>query len=93
MSEFWESSCFWDPEILRSWHPKILVLLKHLGVEPPLGTVGPDTELVPKVHTWCTHKGTRDTGQAVFLCLWILLVPDNPDGVGTDPMFSSPLTL
>ena len=70
-------------------------MLEHLGVKLPLGVVGLTMKFVPKV---CSEhllrlEGTQVTGQAGFLCPWILLVPVTPGGVGTGAMSSSTLIL
>ena len=61
-------------------------------MEPPLGAVELATEFVPKVD-WCRLEGTQATGQVEFLCLWVLLVPVIPSGVGPDVVSYSPLIL
>ena len=78
-------------KLLGSQDPVILGVLEHLGVEPPLGTVGLAAEFVPKV-SQCRPEGTRPTGRVRFLHPWILLVPVTPGGVGT-VVFYSPLIL
>jgi hypothetical protein len=80
------------PRILGSWDPGILVVLEWLGFEPPLGAMGLGVEFTPKVN-WSRLEGTQATGQVEFLCLWVLLVPVIPSGVGPDVVSYSPLIL
>ena len=70
-------------------------MLEHLGVELLLGVVGLAAEFTPKVCSGHRFRpeGTHATGQAGFLCPWILLVPVTPSGVGTDVVFYSPVIL
>ena len=66
----------------------ILRMLEHLGVKRPLGVMGLAAEFTPKVNQ-SRPEGTCVTGQARFLCSWILLVPIKSSGVGTDIMSAS----
>ena len=61
-------------------------MLEHLGVEPPLGSMGLAAEFAPKVNQG-TMDGTRATGLAEFLRPWILLVTVTRSGVGTNVLF------
>jgi hypothetical protein len=85
----------WDPGVtkhLGSCDPVILVVSEHLGFEPPPSAVVQAAEFLPKLN-WRRPEGTRATGQAGFLCPWILLVLDTPGGFGTDVVSYSPLIL
>ena len=53
--------------ILGSWNAKILGMLQHLEVVPPLGTKGLSDVFEAQVDQQ-RPEGTQDTGQAGSLC-------------------------
>ena len=54
-------------KLLGSWDPKILGMLEHLEVVPPLGTMGLSTEFKIKVDQHRLEETQADSWVA-FLC-------------------------
>ena len=78
-------------KVLASWDPKILIVLQHLEVVPPLGTVGLSSESETKVdRPLLTSRNPSHSSGGVFVSV-LQLSPSIPGSVGTDVVFQLPM--